>query len=161
MIALRSFRCLSRVRLSARARERQLCVKMDADRSAWTRFWSWTTTPRPHWRENPTEACVAIAVFGVTGSTSVAFVRPALKATTGIEGTLKDGPWSYRIMSVAAVSPIYASLLVSFGTLAGRHLFFAAMAYKIFGRFLPRSALQRIGAAFRLCVPQGTSSFPR
>ena len=50
---------------------------------------------------------------------------------------MRDGPWSYRVLSVVLVSPIYASFLVTFGTLAGRHIFFAAMARKIFGRFLP------------------------
>ena len=73
---------------------------------------------------------------------------------------------SYRILSVLLVSPIYATFLVTFGTIAGRcvaiaalasrnarapsppptaaagwrarrHVFFANMAKKIFGRFLP------------------------
>ena len=36
-------------------------------------------------------------------------------------------PWSYRVLSVVPVSPIYASFLVTFGT-AGRHIFFALLA---------------------------------
>ena len=54
-----------------------------------------------------------------------------------ITGSMRDGPWSYRVLSVVLVSPIYATFLVTFGTLAGRHIFFASMARKIFGRFLP------------------------
>ena len=52
-------------------------------------FWDWTLQQRPHWRENRTEAAVIFCVFGVTGSTSVAFVRPALKHTIGLEGMHK------------------------------------------------------------------------
>ena len=50
---------------------------------------------------------------------------------------MREGPWSYRVLSLVLVSPIYATFLVTFGTLAGRHIFFANMARKIFGRFLP------------------------
>lgn len=121
--------------------------------SGWIRFWQWTTQVRPSWRESPTEAAVAFVVFGVTGSTSVAVVRPTLKATTGIEGSLVNGPNSYRVLSIVAVSPIYACMLVGYGTLAGRHRYFAAMSYKIFGRFLPNTVLKRIAAAFNYCVP--------
>ena len=42
------------------------------------------------------------------------------------------------------VGPIYASFLVTFGTIAGRHIFFANMARKIFGRFLPASLRPKI-----------------
>ena len=54
--------------------------------SRYKRFWDWSLQPRPHWRESRTEAAVIFCVFGVTGSTSVAFVRPALKHTIGLEG---------------------------------------------------------------------------
>ena len=119
------------------------------------RFWRWTTQPRPSWKEDKTEAAVAFCVFGVTGSSSVAVVRPLLRETTGLEGSMKDGPWSYRIISLLCVSPVYACVLVTvgaqrrvffhprlaepsfLGTVAGRHLFFANMANKIFGRFVP------------------------
>ena len=99
------------------------------------------------------EAAVAFVVFGITGSTSVAVVRPTLKSTFGIEGSLKEGPWSYRISSILAVSPIYASMLVTFGTIAGRHRFFAGMAHKIFGRFLPKFVLTKISDSFKYCFP--------
>ena len=65
-----------------------------------------------------------------------------------------------------AVSPIYATLLVTFGTLAGRHRFFANMAQKIFGRFLPSFLLRSIGETFAYCVPgqprgRGAARIPR
>lgn len=50
---------------------------------------------------------------------------------------MREGPWTYRIGSLLAVSPIYSVLLVAFGTAAGRHRFFSAMAQRIVGRFLP------------------------
>ena len=132
---------------------RMLSSANEPDLSMWVRFWHWTTQHRPNWRESKKEAAIVFVVFGITGSTSVTVVRPALKATTGIEGSLIKGPWSYRILSILAVSPIYAAMLVTYGTLAGRHRYFASMSYKIFGRFLPTFALNRISSAFSWCVP--------
>ena len=135
-------------------RQRRLCsTNGSEDVSLNTRFWQWTTQQRPSWKESPTEAVVAFCVFGVTGSTSVALVRPTLKSVLGLEGSMREGPWSYRITSLVAVSPIYASLLVTFGTLAGRHRFFAYMATKIFGRFVPRAVMDRVSRAFAFCFP--------
>lgn len=41
--------------------------------------------------------------FGITGSSSMYFVRPVISDVFGIEGSMKEGPWSYRIVSVLAV----------------------------------------------------------
>ena len=131
------------------------------DGGQWQRFWAWTLQQRPSWKDDKAEAAVAFAVFGITGSTSVAVVRPALKRVFGIEGSMKEGPNSYRVTSIVAVSPIYATLLVTFGTLAGRHRFFANMAHKIFGRFLPSFAVARISAAFGYCVPGSRAAAAR
>ena len=109
-------------------------------------FWQWTAQPRLHWRECRTEAAVAFGVFGITGTLSVAAVRPMLKHTIGLEGSWRDGPWSYRIGSVLLVSPVYAGVLVALGTAAGRHAFFAAMGTKILCRFMPRAAGDRLTA---------------
>lgn len=48
-------------------------------------FWNWTTQVRPSWRHNFKEAAIIFTVFGVTGSSSVYFVRPALKYSIGLE----------------------------------------------------------------------------
>jgi hypothetical protein len=53
-----------------------------------------------------------------------------------------DGPNSYRMISLILVSPIYACVLVTVGTLAGRHTYFANMARKIFGRFVPGQSIK-------------------
>ncbi len=125
---------------------RMLCssVASGPGRKAGGGFWTWTTQQRPHWRESKTEAAVLFCVFGVTGTSSVTLVRPFLKHTIGLEGSMMDGPWSYRIGSLALVSPIYACVLIGVGTLAGRHTYFAGMGRKILSRFLPRQLGQRI-----------------
>ena len=110
-------------------------------------FWRWTTLSRPSWRENPTEAVVIFTVFGVTGTSTLLVIRPCLK-TLGIEGSLVEGPNSYRVLSIALISPAYACMLMVLGTLAGRHTFFAGMSRKLLGRFLPSSALNRVS-----CLP--------
>ena len=81
-------------------------------------------------------------MFGITGSSSVALVRPALKSVLGIEGTMIDGPNSYRFLSFFLVTPIYCCVLLTVGTLAGRHTYFANMARKILGRFVPSEKMK-------------------
>mmetsp|Transcript_72171 Transcript_72171/g.141640 ORF Transcript_72171/g.141640 Transcript_72171/m.141640 type:complete len:147 (-) Transcript_72171:153-593(-) len=107
-------------------------------------FWKWTTTNRPSWKENKAEAAIAFAVFGVTGSLSVLAVRPSLKNIFGIEGTMVDGPNSYRLMSILCVSPVYAMILLAIGTVSGRHNYFAKMSMKILGRFVPKSVIHKV-----------------
>ena len=62
-------------------------------------------------------------------------VRPAVKDGLGLEGSFKEGPWSYRLCSIIIMSPIYASLLVLVGTAFGRHAYFRHFSVKIFSRF--------------------------
>lgn len=148
------------LRTARPALRRGLAAGPTAGGHQWQRFWKWTLQPRPSWKENKVEAAVAFTVFGITGSTSVAVVRPTLKSAFGLEGSMREGPNSYRAISIVAVSPIYALLLVTFGTVAGRHRFFANMAQKIFGRFLPGAVLHRISAAFAYCVPGSKLAAP-
>ena len=108
-----------------------------------TAFWKWTTQPRPSWRESYTEAAIMFCVFGATGTSSVVVVRPFLKYTIGLDGSFYEGPNSYRVLSIVLVSPIYACVLVTIGTLSGRHSYFANMARKIIGRFMPSSVLRK------------------
>jgi hypothetical protein len=106
-------------------------------------FWKWTTQDRKPWKEDMKEACIACAIFAVTGMASIKLVRPALKYTIGLEGSFYEGPNSYRITSILLVSPIYACMLFVIGTVSGRHVFFAGMSQKILGRFFPKSLLMR------------------
>lgn len=96
-------------------------------------FWKWTSQARPHWKESPKEAAIIFIAFGITGSSSVAIVRPTL-AAVGIKGSMVEGPWSYRIGSFVCVSPIYSLILLTVGTVAGRHRFFATMSKQILQR---------------------------
>ena len=69
------------------------------------------------------------------------------------EGSMKEGPWSYRIGSLVIVSPIYSVVLLTVGTLAGRHRFFARMSYKIMGRFVPQFAMSHLSTGFTSLFP--------
>ena len=79
-------------------------------------------------------------------------VRPSLEKI-GLKGNMRDGPWSYRILSLLAVSPIYSCVLITLGTLSGRHRFFATMASKMLGRFVPKTMKSSI-----VCPPGATAT---
>jgi hypothetical protein len=59
----------------------------------------------------------------------------------GLHGSMMDGPWSYRIASLLVLTPVYSTILMTVGTLAGRHAFFAhvvqRMWYRMFGKKVP------------------------
>jgi len=74
-------------------------------------------------------------VFAITGTSTMIIVRPAVSEILGIKGSLKDGPWSYRICSIVIMTPIYSLLLVVVGTIFGRHAYFRHFAVKMFSRF--------------------------
>jgi hypothetical protein len=62
-------------------------------------------------------------------------VRPAVSKGLALKGSLKDGPWSYRICSLVVMTPIYATLLVVVGTVFGRHHYFRHFSVKMWSRF--------------------------
>jgi hypothetical protein len=80
---------------------------------------------------------IIFTVFGVTGSSSLYLVRPTLHNLFGMQGSMKEGPWSYRLTYLAICMPAYSIMLVSIGTLAGRHAYFKKIAMRMWGRFLP------------------------
>ena len=115
-------------------------VRRYSSSSATERFWKWTSQSREHKKYSSgwwTEGLIICTVFAVTGSSSLMFVRPALR-TVGVEGDMWNGPWSYRIASLLIVTPIYSLILLTVGTLAGRHKQFAKQTLKIWGRVLPK-----------------------
>ncbi len=108
------------------------------------KFWEWTSTGAKNvgfggdfikyskdWWQEWTIKCV---LFAITGTSSMKLVRPVLREATGIEGTFRDGPNSYRAMSLMLMTPIYTMLLLTVGTLGGRHTFYRGMATKMWGR---------------------------
>ena len=70
------------------------------------------------------EVTLICTVFAITGSSTMVLVRPAVSNGLGLKGSMKDGPWSYRICSLVIMTPIYATLLVCVGTVFGRHFYF-------------------------------------
>lgn len=108
------------------------------------RFWKWTTQERPFWMKDWKEGTIACIIFAITGSSSMMLVRPMVEKVFNLKGSMIEGPNSYRVISLLAVSPIYAMMLTLIGTLGGRHRFFAGMAMKIVRRFIPCSFSQRI-----------------
>ncbi len=114
-----------------------------------SRFWRWTTQERPNWKENNAEKAMAILIFGITGTTAVSIIRPTISTLFGVQGSLIDGPNSYRVFSLLFISPFYAITLLAVGTAFGRHIYFAKMSKKILGRFLPSSLREKIACPRR------------
>eukprot|EP00754_Rhynchopus_humris_P049621 Rhum_TRINITY_DN8499_c0_g1::Rhum_TRINITY_DN8499_c0_g1_i1::g.27692::m.27692 len=117
----------------------------------WGNFWRWTTQDR---QSHPKfsaawflEALIVLGIFSVAGSTTLYAIRPCL-TKIGIEGSFVEGPWSYRVASVFMVSPCYTLIVLTVGTLAGRHPMFAKVAARMWKRFMPNSARLRL-----LCEP--------
>jgi len=108
--------------------------------SEWCRYWI-RERPIPYplrwsyewWKET----ALIFFIFGITGSTTMHFVRPIMHTIFGLEGSLWDGPWSYRILSLITITPTYSLLLLTFGTLFGRHVYFKRVAKRMWSRLLP------------------------
>lgn len=81
------------------------------------------------------EMALICTVFAITGSSTMVLVRPAVSKGLGLEGSLKDGPWSFRICSLVVMTPIYATLLLVVGTVFGRHAYFRHFSVKMWSRF--------------------------
>ena len=62
-------------------------LKFTSQRSSsnYSKFWRWTTQERANWKSDWREGIVICSIFAVTGSSSMFFVRPALKSVLGIE----------------------------------------------------------------------------
>ncbi len=149
----RSFFSSFRSPSSASRRSFTSSSSSSSSESSFARFWRrWTAeVPSPPrysgawWRET----ALICTVFAITGSSSMYLVRPAVKTVFGVEGTLVDGPWSYRLLCVGVCMPAYSLLLLTFGTLAGRHQYFKRIAMRMWGRFMPLKYRQKLmgGAA--------------
>eukprot|EP01111_Echinosteliopsis_oligospora_P005656 TRINITY_DN1916_c0_g1_i1.p1 TRINITY_DN1916_c0_g1~~TRINITY_DN1916_c0_g1_i1.p1 ORF type:complete len:231 (-),score=23.54 TRINITY_DN1916_c0_g1_i1:73-696(-) len=84
------------------------------------------------------EKFVVCVVFAITGSATTLFVKPILTDVLLLEGSMLQGPWSYRVAYFVVITPIYSLLLVTIGTLFGRHAFFRKFAAKMWTRMLPK-----------------------
>ncbi|KAI9297351.1 hypothetical protein K502DRAFT_323337 [Neoconidiobolus thromboides FSU 785] len=79
-----------------------------------------------------------MGIFAITGSTSVYISRPLLNNLFGLKGSLKEGPWSYRISSVLLGLPTYSLLLFTFSNLFGKNVYFYPILKRMWSRFLPK-----------------------
>jgi len=111
---------------------REPAIKND---SWWQRWLAPKEMPERHTFAWYREMLLICTVFAITGSASMVLVRPAVKDVLGIQGSMKEGPWSYRICSLVILSPVYGILLVLVGTIFGRHAYFRYFSVKIFSRF--------------------------
>ena len=80
---------------------------------------------------------IVLVVFSLAGSGITRIAPLILKDLLGLQGGFIDGPWSYRLLYLALIPPIYSVLLVTIGTLFGKHYYFRARAMKLWGRLLP------------------------
>lgn len=73
-------------------------------------------------------------------------------------GSMKEGPWSYRVISAVAIMPVYSVVLLCIGrfsaqvcamkramverlfagTIFGRHAYFKSVVLRMWSRFLPK-----------------------
>jgi len=102
----------------------------------WLQRWMAPKEIPPRWTTAWYREMVLICtVFAITGSSTMVLVRPMVSHGLGLKGSMKEGPWSYRICSIIIMTPLYAGLLVVVGTLFGRHAYFRFFAVKMFSRF--------------------------
>ena len=97
-----------------------------------TSAWRWTTQPRPPWRQSRVEAAVLFCVFGISGSSSMAIARRCarpLALPSSLQGAL--------VMLFGTA--LYAPVLLTVGTLAGRH---ATIAQLLCRRRKPTSSME-------------------
>jgi len=81
------------------------------------------------------EMTLICTVFAIAGSSTMFMVRPAMNKVLGLKGSMKEGPWTYRLSSFFIMTPIYPFVLVTVGTIFGRHLYFRHFAVKMISRF--------------------------
>lgn len=100
-------------------------------------------------------------VFAVTGSSAAFLVRqalghcrtqPALQSALGIDENsgFINGPGTYRALYFFIMWPAYSALLVFYGTLFGRREFFSQFVIKMWSRFLPRGAVDKLRRALKV-----------
>ncbi|KAF9924752.1 hypothetical protein FBU30_005355 [Linnemannia zychae] len=90
------------------------------------------------------EWTIIMGVFAVTGSTSVMFVKPLLKEVFKLDGSWREGPWSFRIAYICTTLPLYSCILLTVASIAGRRPYFKKVVLRMWSRFLPKKVIQRL-----------------
>ena len=97
------------------------------------------------------EMTLICTVFAITGTSTMVLVRPAMSEVLGLKGSLKEGPWSYRLCSIVIMTPLYATLLVAVGTVFGRHAYFRHFAVKVSKIFFLFSLYKKMRFMYTSC----------
>ena len=82
---------------------------------------------------------IIFLAFGVTGGLTVLISRLLLNGLLGLDGSLISGPWSYRLVYLAVIPPVYSATLLAVGTLMGKRAFFQRRVVRLWGWALPAS----------------------
>ena len=80
---------------------------------------------------------VVLLVFAVNGALVASLGYFLLNGVIGIEGSLWSGPWGYRVVYVALITPSYSALLLVTGTLFGKGAYFRMRVRRTWGRIIP------------------------
>lgn len=91
------------------------------------------------------EVFIIFTVFGVTGSSSMWFVRRLVKMLCG-EGSLAEGPNAYRLTYLMTSLPMYSLILLTLGNLSGRGRYFNNVILRMWGRVLPTNVKSRLNS---------------
>ncbi|PRP79151.1 hypothetical protein PROFUN_13101 [Planoprotostelium fungivorum] len=83
-----------------------------------------------------------LLAFSITGSSSSFLIALILRNVFGLQGSLKAGPWSFRLATLILMMPVYSLLLLTIGTLLGRGEYFTKFVKRMWSRFLPRKKVQ-------------------
>ncbi|EPY42261.1 hypothetical protein AGDE_01662 [Angomonas deanei] len=90
-------------------------------------------------------------VFSLAGTGAVLLVRPQIRylCTHHFLGlpehsSWKDGPWLYRLVYCLIMFPCYSVILFCVGGAFGRRIWFSFMIHKMWSRFLPKRASERM-----------------
>ena len=87
---------------------------------------------------------VVCVVFAIAGSSVLFLVRPFIKNVLKLEGSLIEGPNSFRVLYVLLVTPVYSCVLMTTAILFGRRAFFQKVVLRMWGRVLPRSIVDKL-----------------
>ena len=113
------------------------CVKRNGNErlAFWGSYSHQIKSPKKGSSEWYREMVLLCTVFAITGSSTMILVRPAVSKGLGLSGSLREGPWTYRICSIVIMTPVYCTMLVAVGTVFGRHSYFRHFAIKMISRF--------------------------
>jgi hypothetical protein len=75
-------------------------------------------------------------VFAITGTSAMFLARPLLTEVLGLKGSLREGPWLFRLAYFLVMTPTYSFTLFCIGTLFGRRVFFTKVLRRMWGRLL-------------------------